>query len=142
MVQRAGLWLLGLFRSLQFGKVELQRANKVSPCRQGRLRVHLVSLLETCLKMNASALGKPLFLAEQTRNEVYSIARCLPESFLTQGLDCEGDRLEKGGDMMSLITTTHRFHRPVQKCLELSTVPGYLLASLTVYQRLYQVLQL
>lgn len=36
---------------------------------------------------------------------------------------------------MSLVTTTHRFHRPVQKCLELSTVPGYLLASLTVYQR-------
>lgn len=36
---------------------------------------------------------------------------------------------------MSLVTTTQRFHRPVQKCLELSTVPGYLLASLTVYQR-------
>lgn len=43
---------------------------------------------------------------------------------------------------MSLVTTTHRFHRPVQKCLELSTVPGYLLVSLTVYQRTYQVLQL
>lgn len=36
---------------------------------------------------------------------------------------------------MSLVTTTHRFHRLVQKCPELSTVPGYLLASLTVYQR-------
>lgn len=47
-------------------------------------------------------------------------------SFLTQGTGSEGDRLEKGGDI-----DESRYHNPQvsQAC------PGYLLASLTDYQR-------
>lgn len=66
-------WLLGPFRSLKFGKVEPPSANSFSLCRQRRLYLRLVGLPETCLEMNAPVPGKPLFLAEQTRNEVYSI---------------------------------------------------------------------
>lgn len=50
--------------------------------------------------------------------------------FLTQGMGYEGDRLEKGGDI-----DESRYHNSQVS----QTCPGYLLASLTVYQRTLSV---